>query len=56
MAEPAPVHSFGHPGSFPRRARARFWLARQVNTAGWWLAEHDHERAAVLLYRLSGMW
>jgi len=56
MAGPAPVHPFGHPGSFPRRARVRFWFARHVNTAGSWLAEHDHERAAILLYRLSGMW
>ncbi len=56
VAEPAPAHSFGHPGSFPRRSRARYWLARHVNTAGFWLAEHDHERAAILLYRLSGMW
>jgi hypothetical protein len=56
MAEPAPVHLFGHPGSFPRRARVRYWLARHVNTAGFWLAEHGHEHAAILLLRLFGMW
>jgi hypothetical protein len=36
----------------PWRTRLRLWRTRQVNTAGIWLADHGHWRAAAVLWRI----
>jgi hypothetical protein len=40
----------------PRHIRLRLWAARRVDSAAICLVEAGHDRAAVLLWRASGMW
>jgi hypothetical protein len=43
-------------GLKPRPARLRFRLVRCVDHVAVWLGGHGHDRAAVRLWRLSGLW
>lgn len=43
-------------GLKPRPGRLRFRLVRRVDYVASWLAQHDHDRAAVLLWRAFGLW
>jgi hypothetical protein len=40
----------------PYQVRARLWLAQHVDAAAIRLADSGHDRAAIALWRLFGMW
>jgi hypothetical protein len=40
----------------PRRVRFRLWWRHRADSAGIWLASHEHPGCAVALWRMFGMW
>jgi hypothetical protein len=40
----------------PRRVRFRLWWRHRIDSAGIWLARHEHPGCAVALWRMFGMW
>ena len=40
----------------PWRTRLRLWKDHQVNSAGCWLVNHGHTKAAIRFWRLWGGW
>jgi hypothetical protein len=42
--------------SLPRRVRARLWLDMRIDDVATWLCDHGHERAAIALWRVTGLW
>jgi hypothetical protein len=40
----------------PRRTRLRLWLTGRVDDAAYWLVCQGHNRAAMRLWKVTGLW